>query len=240
MVFLIIIVFTYQTNAQITFQIGGGVGYTVPSNAYGGSTVDFYNGTKYGLKPGFNFHGKVRAGLIFINAFGEIGYTTFSNDGQIIPNDPNSSVKVSNKLFSIKLGPEFKFNIAMSPITPYLDAFFSLNTFNGTVEFKGAPYGLPSSEQNISSATRIGAGAGGGVLFKFGGLNLDLSVQYGLLNMTGKEFKGDITKDQRLDSYIFLNDDKDPNYAVGDNAHIISGSRSIETLDFKLSVMFGI
>jgi len=236
---LFVLLFALQTNAQITFQVGGGLGYSVPTGDYGGTTIEYYNGEKYGMESGFNFHGKARVGLLFINAFGEIGYTTFSGEGEIIPNDKNSSVKVSNKVLSIKVGPEFKFSIPLSPITPYLDGFVSLNTFSGTVQFKGIT-SLPSSEQNISSATRIGLGAGGGVLLSLGGLNLDLSVQYSLMNMAGKEFKGDITQNKRLDSYVFLNDEKDPRYAAGNNEHIISDSRSIGAIEFKLTILFGL
>ncbi|MFZ2322196.1 MAG: outer membrane beta-barrel protein [Ignavibacteriaceae bacterium] len=235
--FLVIIIFTYQTNAQITIQVGGGVGYSVPSGDFGGDPVDFYNGTKYGMNPGFNVHGKARVGFLFLNVFGEIGYTSFSNDGGIDPANNNKTVDVSTKVFSVKLGPEFKLNIPMSPITPYLDAFVALNSFSGTVEYKGVP-DLPSSEQDINSATRIGLGAGGGVLFKLGGINLDLSVQYNLMNIAGKDFEG--TKDNRLDSYIYLNDDKDPLYTVNDDKHILSDSRSISALEFKLTVMFGL
>jgi len=236
---LFVLVFTLQTNAQITFQVGAGLGYSVPAGDYGGTTVDFYNGTKYGMESGFNFHGKARVGLLFINAFGEIGYTTFTGEGEIIPADKNSSVKVSNKVLSIKVGPEFKFSIPLSPITPYLDGFVSLNTFSGNVQFKAAPNGLPSSEQEIKSATRIGLGAGGGVLLSLGGLNLDLSIQYSLMNMAGKKFDGDVTKNQRIESYTNLNDDKDPIAGTIDS-HFISDSRSIGAIEFKLTVLFGL
>lgn len=237
---LFIFFLSTQTNAQVTFQIGPGLGYSVPTGDYGGSTVDFYNGTKYGMESGFNFHAKARVGLLFINAFGEIGYTNFSGEGEIIPTDPNSSVKVSNKVLSIKVGPEFKFSIPLSPITPYLDGFVSLNTFSGTVEFKSAPNGLPSTKQDISSASRIGLGAGGGVLFSFGGINLDLSIQYHLMNLAGKKFEGDVTKNQRIESYTFLNDEKDPAFVSGNTAHIISDSRGISALEIKLTALFGL
>ncbi len=46
----IALVFTIQTNAQITFQVGGGLGYSVPSGDYGGTASDFYDGTKYGME----------------------------------------------------------------------------------------------------------------------------------------------------------------------------------------------
>ncbi|HMN17096.1 MAG TPA: hypothetical protein PKD03_05730 [Ignavibacteriaceae bacterium] len=229
-----------QINAQITFQIGAGAGYSLPSGDYGGTAVDFYNGTKYGMNSGYNFHGKVRLGLLFINAFGEIGYSTFSGDGEIIAGNNNSSVDVKNKILSLRLGPEFKFDIPLSPITPYFDAFLSLNTFSGTVQFKSAPNGLPSDEKNIESASRIGIGGGGGILFSLGGLKLDLNIQYHLMNLAGKKFDGDPTKNQRLESYTFINDDKDPAALLGSTAHIISDSRSINAIEFKLTVLFGI
>jgi len=155
LLFAFILLFSFQSNAQITLQVGGGLGYSVPTGDYGGTTVDYYNGTKYGMDPGVNFHAKARIGILFLNAFGEVGYTNFSNEGSINSSDLDKTVKVSNNVFSIKLGPEFKFSIPMSPITPYLDAFVSLNTFSGTVEFKSSPDGLPSSEQDINSASRI-------------------------------------------------------------------------------------
>lgn len=237
-IILSVIVFTFETNAQITFQVGGGIGYSIPTGDYGGTPADFYSGSKYGMEPGFNFHGKARVGFVFINAFGEIGYTTFSNEGAVAGNEADKTVKYSNNVVSIKVGPEFKFSIPLSPITPYLDGFVSVNTFSGKVEFKGAPNGLPSTEEDINSATRIGIGAGGGVLFSLGGINLDLSIQYSLMNIGGKQFSG--IKDSRLDSYIYLNDDKDPLYSPTDDKHIISNSRSIDALEFKLTALFGL
>jgi hypothetical protein len=237
-VILMFIMFSFPTQAQITFQAGAGVGYSVPVGDYAGSTTDFYAGTKYGMGSGLNLHAKARVGFIFINAFGEIGYTSFSNDGGIDPTDASKTVKYSNKVISLKLGPEYKFSIPLSPVTPYLDGFVSINSVSGTVEFKGSPNGLPSSQQDISSATRVGLGAGGGVLFSLGGLNLDLSVQYSLMNLAGKEFSG--TKDNRLDSYIYVNDDADPLYKLGDTKHIISNSRGISAFEFKLTAMFGL
>ncbi len=232
--------FSTQSNAQITFQIGAGAGYSLPGADYGGTTEDFYNGTKYGMSSGYNFHGKVRLGLLFINAFGEIGYSTFSGKGEIIAGNSNSTADVTNKILSLRLGPEFKFDIPLSPITPYFDAFISLNTFNGTVQFKSAPNGLPSDERNIESASRIGVGGGGGVLFSLGGLKLDLNIQYHLMNLVGKKFDGDATKNQRLESYTFINDEADPAYLLGNTAHFISDSRAINALEFKLTILFGI
>ena len=166
---LFVLVFTFQTNAQITLQVGGGLGYSVPTGDYGGSATDFYNGTKYGMKSGINFHGKARVGLLFLNAFGEVGYTTFSGDGDA--QSGGGTINNSQKIVSMKLGPEFPINIPLSPITPYVQGFVSLNTFSGDVEFKGVS-GVPSGKKDIASATRIGLGAGVGVMFSLGWIKI--------------------------------------------------------------------
>ncbi len=233
---LFVLVFAYQTNAQITFQVGAGVGYSVPTGDYGGSTVDFYNGTKYGMKSGINFHSKARVGILFLNAFGEVGYTSFSGDGEAAPGQ--GTVNLSNKIFSMKVGPEFPISIPLSPITPYLQGFVALNTFSGTVKFQGVS-GVPSGKYDIASATRVGIGAGIGVMFSLGGIKLDANVQYHLLNFAGKEYKiANVTSHERLDNYTNINDDKDP--AAGITDHFISSSRGISAMEFKLSVMFGL
>ncbi len=237
---LFVSLFISKTDAQITFQIGAGAGYSLPAGDYGGTTVDFFNGSKYGMKSGYNFHGKVRLGLLFINAFGEVGYSTFTGEGEIVSGNNSSSVDVSNKILSLKIGPEFKFDIPLSPITPYLNAFVALNTFSGTVQFKNAPFGLPADVKDIESTSRIGAGGGAGVLFSLGGLKLDLSIQYHLMNLAVKKFDGDATKNQRIESYTFLNDEKDPALLLGSSEHIISDSRVINAIEFKLTLLFGI
>ena len=81
------------------------------------------------------------------------------------------NVKYSNKIFTLKVGPEYTLDIPLSPITPYFQGFVSLNTFSGDVEFTGVT-GVPSGKYDIASATRVGAGAGVGVLFSLVELNL--------------------------------------------------------------------
>lgn len=100
---LFVLVLNVQTSAQITLQVGGGLGYSIPTGDYGGSVTDFYNGTKYGMKSGINFHGKARVGILFLNAFGEVGYTTFSGDGNA--QSGGGTIKNSQKIISMKIGP---------------------------------------------------------------------------------------------------------------------------------------
>jgi len=55
-VFFALLAFLFSPNlySQVTLQVGGGLGYISPTGDYGGSTMDFYNGTKYGMSSGFN------------------------------------------------------------------------------------------------------------------------------------------------------------------------------------------
>ena len=232
------LIITLQVNAQISFQVGAGLGYSTPTGEYGGSTTDFYNGTKYGMSSGFDYHAKVRAGLLFLNAFGEIGFTNFSGEGDAIPGQGN--IDISNSVFSLKLGPEFPINIPLSPVQPYLAGFLSVNTISGNVQFQGVQ-SVPSGKYDISAGTRVGIGGGAGAVFSLGMFKLDFSIFYHLINMTGREFKiENPTSHDRLDSYTSVNDGKDPQYSPGDDVHFISEDRGIGAMEFKLTAMFGI
>lgn len=235
---LFILLFTNQTNAQVTLQLGAGLGYATPTGDYGGNTTEFYNGTKYGIKSGINYHAKARVGLLFLNVFGEVGYTTFTGDGEAAPGQGN--INLSNNVFSMKVGPEFPFTIPLSPITPYLMGFVAVNTFSGEVEFQGVS-GVPSGTYALASATRVGIGGGGGVTFSADPLKLDLNIQYHLINFTGNEYKiENVTSHERLDNYTSLNDGADPSYVNGSNAHFIQNDRGIGAMEFKLTAMFGL
>ena len=227
-----------QLYSQVTLQIGGGLGYIAPAGDYSGSTIDFYNGTKYGMSNGFNYHAKARVGLLGLNLFGMIEYSTVSGDGESEPGQ--GTVENSHGIFSIKAGPEFNLSIPLSPIGFYLDGFVSVNTFSGTVKFQGVSE-VPSGERNLESATRFGVGAGGGVLLDIlPVVTLDFGVHYNLYNLFGKNYSSVSTSHERLDSYTGLNDDKDPLYQSGDTDHFISDSRLINAWQFTLTAMIGI
>ena len=233
-----ILLFAYQTNAQVTLQIGAGLGYSTPTGDYGGDMTEFYNGTKYGIESGINYHAKARVGLLFLNVFGEIGYTTFSGEGEAAPGQGN--INLSHNVFSMKVGPEFPITIPLSPITPYLMGFVAVNTFSGEVEFQGVS-DVPSGTYDLASATRVGIGGGGGVMFSAGPLKLDFSIQYHLINFTGNEYKiENVTSHERLDNYTSLNDGADPAYVNGSDAHFIQDDRGIGAMEFKLTAMFGL
>ena len=227
-----------QLYSQITLQVGGGLGYIAPVGDYSGSTVDFYNGTKYGMSSGFNYHAKARVGLLGLNLFGMIEYSTVSGDGESEPGQ--GTVENSHGIFSIKAGPEFNFSVPLSPIGFYLDGFVSMNTFSGTVKFQGVAQ-VPSGEYDLEGGTRFGVGAGGGVLLDIlPVVTLDFGVHYNLYNLFGKQYKRISSNLRRLDSYISLNDEKDPLFGTDDDIFIIENARSINAWQFTLTAMIGI
>ncbi len=224
--------------SQVSFQIGGGLGYISPVGDYGGSTMDFYNGTKYGMSSGFNYHAKARVGLLGLNMFGIIEYSTVSGDGESEPGQ--GEVENTHGIFSLKAGPEFNFSVPLSPVGFYLDGFVSVNTFSGTVKFQGVSQ-VPSGEYDLESATRFGVGAGGGVLLDIlPVVTLDLGVHFNLYNVFGQQYTGTSTNPKRLDSYTSLNDEKDPLYGTDDDLFIIENSRAINAWQFTLTAMVGI
>jgi len=226
--------------SQITLQIGAGGGYMSPTGDYTGSTVDFYNGTKYGMSSGYNFNAKVRVGLLGFDLFGMVDYSSFSGDGQADPDNKNSQIENKQNIFSIKAGPEFKVEIPLSPVGFYFDGFLSVNTFSGTVSFQGVS-GVPTGDYDLGTSTRVGAGGGGGVLLDFiPVVTLDLGVHYNWYNLFGQQYNSINTNLNKLDGYTSLNDAADPLYQEGSSVHFIGESRSINAWEFTVTAMIGI
>lgn len=236
---VIILLFTASAYSQITIQLGGGLGATSPTGSYAGTTMDFYNGTQYGLGTGFNIHAKARVGLLGFNLFGMIDYSTLSSgEGESEPG--KGKVENSHNIFSLKAGPEFNISIPLFPLGFYLDGFISVNTISGKVSFQGLTK-VPSGEYNIESATRFGVGAGGGVLIDIlPVVTLDCGIHYNAYNLFGKQYTTNVTSHERLDAYTSLNDDKDPQYQVGDDDHIIGDSRSMNAWQFTVTALIGL
>lgn len=226
--------------SQVTLQVGAGGGYVLPTGDYAGSTEDFYNGTKYGMSSGYNFNAKVRVGLLGFNVFGMIDYSSISGDGQSDPTNKNSQIENTQNILSFKAGPEFNISIPLSPVGIYFDGFVSVNTFSGTVSFKGVS-GVSTGDYDLETATRVGAGGGGGILLDILPIvTLDFGIHYNLYNLFGKQYNILNTNLQRLDAYTSLNDDADPLYQSGSSVHIIGESRSINAWEFTLTAMVGI
>jgi len=239
-VFFALLAFLFSPNlySQISLQIGGGLGYVSPIGDYGGSTVDFYNGTKYGMSSGFNYHAKARVGLLGFNLFGIIEYSTVSGEGESEPGQ--GEVENSHSIFSIKAGPEFNISPPLSPVGFYVDGFISVNTFSGTVKFQGVAQ-VPSGEYDLESATRFGVGAGGGVLLDLIPIvTFDFGIHYNLYNIFGQTYTGTTTNPKRLDAYTSLNDDKEPLFGTDEDISVIENTRAINAWQFTLTAMIGI
>lgn len=203
---LLLVGLSMNSNAQVTFQVGAGAGYSVGA----GDLPNDWSEGGYGMEGGFNFHAKARVGLLTFIGVGEIGYTMMSNDATTSEDKLN--------ILSLKVGPEFHISLPLIPIDPYVGANFQVNTFSGESKTATATY-------DIESATRYGIGVNGGVIFSLGGLKLDLNLGYNMLNAFGKDYENN------LGSGTFLLNDGE-----GDG----SDSRSINTLEFKVTAMIGI
>ena len=236
-IFITIILSTI-TSAQITLQVGGGMGIVSPSGDYGGTTIEFYNGTKYGLETGSSFHAKARVGVLSFNIFGMIDYTTLSGEGESEPG--KGKVEVSQSVLSLKVGPEFHIGIPLAPVGVYFDGSVGLNTISGEVIFNGVSK-VPSGTNDVESESRVGFGLGGGVLLDIiPMLTIDIGIHYNWMNPFGKIYTSKVPSSHpRLDAYTSLNDDKDPLFGVTDD-NIIENSRSMENWQFTLTLLFGI
>jgi opacity protein-like surface antigen len=191
------------------------------------------------MPSGLTLHAKARLGVLGFRVAGEIGYSSFSSSGEAQPGV--GSAELSHKVLSFKIGPELSLGLPLVPVSPYLGANVALNRFSGEVKFQGITK-VPSSTQELRSASRIGFGFTGGVILKLGGLmTLDVSGAYDLLNASGKSWEDAVmSSDQRIDSYTSLNDDKDPLYKAGDDKHFINNSRSINAIQLRATLMMGL
>jgi opacity protein-like surface antigen len=225
--------------AQLTLQAGGGVGLAMPMGDYGGSTMEYYKGTKYGLANGVNVHARARVGALGIRVVGEVAYSRFSNSGNSEPGQ--GKIDVTQQMLTMMIGPEYSFSVPLSPVSAYLGAHAGVHIIGGSTTFQGVSK-VPSVTADIQSGTRIGLGGTVGVIVNVGtGLNLDIAARYDAVNLLGKLWDDpNPLDDQRLDSYLSLNDDPDPLYRPNDDKHFINSSRNISTFHITATLMFGL
>ncbi len=224
---------------QVDFKVGGGIGLVMPAADYGGSTIDYYTGTKYGLGTGYNLHAKARLGLVGFRLTGEAAYSSLSNDGYSEPGQ--GKAEVSHQILSIKVGPEIQFSLPAMPMTPYMGAHVALHRFSGETVFQGVSK-VSSATYSLESATRLGIGFSGGVLLSLAPLtSLDVSVGYDLMNLSGNAWRDlNPTQDQRIDTYLALNDEADPAYQPADDKHVVSKARNIHSIQLGITILFGL
>lgn len=233
----ILTLFLFQniSNSQVKFSLGPSAGITIPSGDYGGTTLNYYSGTSFGLSSGFNVGAILKANLPVISFRLGINYSSLKNTGNSEPGQ--GSVDVKQSFFMISAGPEYAINIPASPIKPYLGLDLLMTSFSGQTTFQGVSR-VPSGTYDMSSASRIGLGFGAGVGFAIGKkMSLDVGFRYNFHNLFGKSFTG---TDDRLSSYTSLNDDKDPVNPSDLDKHPIGSSRSITTIQFNLGFLFGL
>lgn len=227
------------SSSQVNMKLGGGIGVMSPASDFSGSTLEYYNGSRYGLSSGLNIHGKAKIGLSGLNLAGEIDYSSLSNTGNSEPGQ--GRVDISQKILSLKVGPEFRLGVPALPVTPYIGAHLAFNRFSGETTFQGVAK-VPSATYSVKDATRFGVGFSAGTEVSVGPfLSLDFNISYNLMNVSGKEWD-DVNPgiNQRIDSYLSLNDGRDPQYAAGDDKHFISNERSIHSILFTASILFGL
>jgi opacity protein-like surface antigen len=224
--------------SPFTLQVGVGFGSVSPKGDFVGSTTEYYSGTNYGQSGGIDYQVKARIGILGLNLVGQMDYASLSNNGNSTPGQ--GSIDLSQKILSLKLGPEFKLSIPLFPVTPYIGANISFNHFSGNVSFQGVA-SVPTGEYDIKNDSRVGYGISGGVIINIVGLTLDVGAQYNILNAFGKKFNvANPTQSKRVDSYLALNDDQDPLYQAGSTDHFISSSRTLSTFAITATVMFGL
>jgi hypothetical protein len=220
-------------------QLGGGVGLAIPTSGFGGSTLEYYNGSRYGLGNGLNIHGKAKGGVSGVNLAAEIDYSSVHNTGNAEPGQ--GTVDISQTVLSLKAGPEFRFGLPVLNVTSYLGANLAVNRFNGETTFQGASK-VPSASYSFKGATRFGIGVSAGTEVGIGSLLwVDFNLSYNVMNVLGEAWEdGNPDANQRIDSYLALNDKPDPLYAAGDDKHFVSQARSIQTIQFTASILFGL
>ena len=222
-----------------SLQLGGGLGIMVPTSDFGGTTVDFYGGQRYGFSTGFNMAGKVRVGFGSVHLVGGVGFSSVTNSGNAEPG--RGTVEISQTILTLSAGPEFHINIPAAPITPYVGATIALHRFSGETRFQGVAR-VPSATFDVEASSRFGVGFHGGALIGISRLvSLDVGLGYNLMNVGGKSWSDvNPSQDQRLDTYLSLNDEKDPRFRTGDNDHVVGSSRSISSFQILVSAMFGL
>ncbi len=242
---LLVTLLTFMTlmvapsRSQMTLKLGGGFGILSPASDFSGSTLEYYNGSRYGLGSGLNLHAKAKVGLAGWDLTGTLEYSSLNNNGNAEPGQ--GSVDITQKVLSLRIGPEFRLSVPALPVTPYLGAHVALNSFSGETTFQGVSK-VPSATYSVAATSRIGVGFSVGTEVGLGPLlSLDLNLSYNLMNLSGKAWD-DVNPgiDQRIDSYLSLNDGRDPRYSAGDDKHFIARDRNIHSILFTASILFGI
>ena len=221
------------SESQIKFSVGPIIGYTSPAGDLSGTTIEYYNGSKYGLNGAVNFGAQAKLKLLIINIKGSLAYTSLSNSGNSEPGQ--GSIESNMKLLTFGIGTEFHLPLPLVPVNPYVGLDLLLTNFSGETIFNGVAR-VPSGTYSMSPASRTGLGVGAGVEISMGKkTSLDLGVKYNMYNLIGRSYSGG---DDRIFSYTSLNDEADPQYSADPNKHPVSSGRLISAVQFNLGFLF--
>lgn len=234
-IFITILFSASSSYSQIHISLGPAIGYTIPQSDFAGNTTDYYNGTKYGLTGGIDFGAIGRLGVGPFNFNLSLIYTPLSNNGTSDASPHTVDIKMH--IFTVGVGTQYGFGVPLAPVKPYIGIDLLFSTFGGSFQFQGTPKVNSSSSNDMNSATRVGLGIAAGVNLKLLTTSIDISLRYNMLNLFSKRYEA--PNGDRINSYLYLNDDKDPNYSATDDKHPIGSSRTIATLQLQLGVMFG-
>jgi len=225
--------------AQTTVQTGLGIGVSFPSGDYNGSTLDYYQGTAYGMSTGLS--GSVRMRILFndFSLLTRISYSSYGNSGESEPG--KGKIELAQSITSIVISPEYHVRLRRYLFHPYAGVNLGLHMFSGSTKFNGVSR-VSSGTHDMETVTRLGFGAKGGFLIKLCcDMSLDLGISYDFLNAVGQSWNDrNPKKDQRIDTYLSLNDDRDPEYAPENLDHPVSSARSIETMTVFIAFMFNL
>jgi hypothetical protein len=168
-----------------------------------------------------------------IGSFGEVDYTSLNNSGAV----QTGHIDVGQKIFTLRGGPEFHLGIPLVPFTPYIGANAAVHFFGGTESFQDVP-NVPNGSYTTTGATRVGLGLTLGTLVSIGAVSdLDVCIGYDFMNLLGWNWQQG--QGRRIDSYLGLNDDADPQFTPADGNHFVGKARHIQTLVVSLSFMMG-
>ena len=201
---------------------------------YSGTMEEFYAGTKYGLSTGFNIGGYATLTTPIISGRVSLNYSSLSNEGSPGTGLGGGTIENKHNIFIIGIGPQYNFSIPASPIKPFIIAELLFASIGGEVTFQGIS-SVPSKTYDIPTVSRIGLGLAAGLGYELGFVGFDLTVKYNILNLSTKEFTS-FTDNARVNSYINLNDGKDPLYGTDPNVHIVGNERNISTVQINLGV----
>lgn len=232
---LIIASFSQKVYSQFLY-FGPSIGATLPTADYAGSTRGYYMGGSYGLKFGVNFGAEARIITPFVNIKGFYRYNLFKNTGEAELGVGRIQIKQYISEFGI--GPEYMIQIPRVPVKPHIEAVFIYSVFSGSTDFRAVPY-VQDGFYDMVSTSRMGIGLGAGAEIKLKKLNfsIDVNVRYNYLNFLENSFSGG---EERISSYIHLNDKADPLYNKTDVNHPVGSDRAISIIQFNVSVIYGV